>query len=111
MQSFYFLFIFSFFILTRNHSPQEPVITGLNVPRAGSETSKVPGGLDLLLLRPDLDGLLVDELLQLVLRGDQLVVLHGARLGGHGVEDGGHGLAADDGGGQRGGGLHQLGLM
>ena len=70
----------------------------------------MPGGLDLLLLRPDLDGLLVDELLQLVLRGDQLVVLHGARLGGHGVEDGGHGLAADDGGGQRRGGLHQLGL-
>lgn len=51
----------------------------------------MPGGLDLLLLHAVLDGLRVDQLLQLLLLGDQQVVLVGSGLGGHlprGVEQG-----------------------
>ena len=43
----------------------------------------MPGGLDLLLLHAVLDGLRVDQLLQLLLLGDQQVVLVGGGLGGH----------------------------
>ena len=43
----------------------------------------MPGGLDLLLLHAVLDGLRVDQLLQLLLLGDQQVVLVGSSLGGH----------------------------
>jgi len=43
----------------------------------------VPGGLNLLLLLPVLDGLGIDELLQLLLLGDQQMVLVGSSLGGH----------------------------
>ena len=43
----------------------------------------MPGGLNLLLLLPVLDGLGIDELLQLLLLGDQQVVLVGSSLGGH----------------------------
>ena len=43
----------------------------------------MPGGLDLLLLHAVLDGLRVDQLLQLLLLGDQKVVLVGGGLGGH----------------------------
>ena len=41
----------------------------------------MPGGLDLLLLHAVLDGLRVDQLLQLLLLGDQQVVLVGGRSG------------------------------
>ena len=41
----------------------------------------MPGGLDLLLLHAVLDGLRVDQLLQLLLLGDQKVVLVGGGLG------------------------------
>ena len=70
----------------------------------------MPGGLDLLLLLPDLDDLLVLELLQLVLRGDEEVVLDGAGLGGDGVQDGGDVLTVHNGNGEVGGGLDNLGL-
>ena len=43
----------------------------------------MPGGLDLLLLLPVLDCLRIDQLLQLLLLGDQQVVLVGSSLGGH----------------------------
>ena len=43
----------------------------------------MPGGLNLLLLDTMLDGLGVDELLQLLLLGDQQMVLVGSSLGGH----------------------------
>ena len=43
----------------------------------------MPGGLNLLLLDAVLDGLGVDQLLQLLLLGDQEVVLVGSSLGGH----------------------------
>ena len=43
----------------------------------------MPGGLNLLLLDAVLDGLGVDQLLQLLLLGDQQVVLVGSSLGGH----------------------------
>ena len=71
----------------------------------------MPGGLDLLLLLPDLDDLLVLELLQLVLGVDEEVVLHGAGLGGDGVQDGGHVLAVHDRDGEVSGGLDKLGLQ
>ncbi len=70
----------------------------------------MPGGLDLLLLLPDLDGLLVDLLLEQV---QGLLLLGGLNiggLGGHGVEHGGHGLAVHHGGGEVGGGSGNLGL-
>ena len=43
----------------------------------------MPGGLNLLLLDTVLDGLGIDELLQLLLLGDQQMVLVGSSLGGH----------------------------
>lgn len=70
-----------------------------------------PGGLDLLLLLPVLDGLGVDELLQLLLLGDQQVVLVGGGLRRHRVVPGRHVLAGDDGDGEGGGALGDLGLL
>ena len=58
------------------------------------------GRLYLLLLYAVLDGLGVNELLQLLLLCDEEVVLVGGRLGGHGVVAGGHVLAVDDGDGE-----------
>ena len=43
----------------------------------------MPGGLNFLLLDSVLDGLGIDELLQLLLLGDQQMVLVGSSLGGH----------------------------
>ena len=43
----------------------------------------MPGGLNLLLLLPVLDRLGIDQLLQLLLLGDQQMVLVGSSLGGH----------------------------
>jgi len=55
----------------------------------------VPGGLNLLLLLPVLDGLGIDELLQLLLLGDQQMVLVGGSLGGHRVVTGSNVLSID----------------
>merc|ERR1719213_301579 len=75
------------------------------------QTSKVPGRLDLLLLDPVLDGLGVDQLLQLLLLGDQEVVLVSISLGGDGVVPGGHGLTVHHGDGEVGGGGGDLALL
>ena len=46
----------------------------------------MPCGLNFLLLLPVLDGLGIDQLLQLLLLGDQEMVLVGSSLGGHLVQ-------------------------
>merc|ERR1711910_175858 len=58
-------------------------------------STEVPGGLNLLLLDAVLDGLRVDQLLQLLLLGDQQVVLVGSSLGGHRVVTGSNVLSID----------------
>ena len=72
------------------------------------KSSEVSGSLDLLLLDPELDDLLLLELLQLLLLSDQEVLLVGAGLLRDGVEGGGHRLVVDDVGGEGSGGLDNL---
>ena len=75
------------------------------------QASKMPGGFDFLLLLPDLNELLSLELFELLLLGDEEVVLVGSGLGGNSVEDRGHGLVVDDGLREVGGRANQLGLL
>ena len=56
------------------------------------KSAEVSGSFDLLFLDPELDDLLLLKLLQLLLLGDEQVLLVGAGLLGHGVQDWGDGL-------------------
>lgn len=66
------------------------------------------GSLDFLFLDPDLDDLLLLELLELLLLRDQEVFFVGSGLLGDGVEGRGHRLVVDDVGGEGGRGLDDL---
>ena len=70
--------------------------------------SEVSGSLDFLFLDPDLDDLLLLELLELLLLRDQEVFFVGSGLLGDGVEGRGHRLVVDDVGGEGGRGLDDL---
>ena len=72
---------------------------------------EVPGSLDLLLLDPVLDGLGVDQLLELLLLSDEKMVLVSRSLGRHGVVAGGHILPVNNSHREPGGGFGQLTLL
>lgn len=58
----------------------------------------MPLCLNLLLLGSDLNGLGVNQLLELLLLADEEVLLVGVGLSGNSVQGGGNGLIVDDGG-------------
>jgi hypothetical protein len=63
-----------------------------NIKNPNLKAAKVSCSLNLLLLDPDLDDLLLLQLFKLLLLGDQEVLLVGAGLLGDGVQDWGNGL-------------------
>ena len=75
------------------------------------QAPEVPGSLDLLLLDPVLNGLGINQLLQLLLLSNEEVVLVSICLGGDGVVPGGHRLVVDDGHGEVSGGGGHLALL
>ena len=78
---------------------------------SASQTPKVSGSLDLLLLDPVLNGLGVDDLLELLLLSDEKMVLVSQSLGWHRVVAGGHVLPVNNSHGEPGRGLGQLALL
>ena len=71
----------------------------------------MPLCLNLLLLGSDLNGLGVNQLLELLLLADEEVLLVGVGLSGNSVQGGGNGLIVDDRGWQSCGGANQLGIL
>ena len=71
----------------------------------------MPGSLDLLLLDPVLDGLGVDQLLELVLLSDQKMVLMSGSLGRNSVVSWGNILSVNNSHGEPGRRLGQLALL
>ncbi len=68
------------------------------------------GSLDFLLLDSELNDLLLLELFQLLLLGDEKVFLVSTGLFGHRVQDGSNRLGINDRDGEVSGGLDNLGL-
>ena len=83
----------------------------IKVPLAASQTPEVPGSLDLLLLDPVLDGLGVDQLLELLLLSDEKMVLMSGSLGRHSVVARGNILPVNHSHREPGGRLGQLALL
>ena len=81
------------------------------VPLATSQTAEVSGSRDLLPLDPVLDGLRVDQLLELLLLSDEKMVLMSGSLGRHSVVARGNILPLNDSHRQTGWRLGQLALL
>ena len=75
------------------------------------QAPEVPGSLDLLLLDPVLDGLGVDQLLELLLLSDQKMVLMSGSLGRNSVVSWGNILSVNNSHGEPGWRLGQLAFL